>query len=524
MSNHLPSTVNHSFSRVAGQPIPRSGFDRSWGHKTAYNVGDLIPIMLDPVVPGDSYQVTMQGLARLSTPVLPLMDNLKLETHFFFVPNRIVWDNWTKFMGEKDDPNDSTEYTIPTIDMEGGQFGEQSLGDYFGLPTKVDNLKVSALPFRGYQRIYNEWYRSQDTTAKKAEHKGDTNDKVSDYSVLKRNRYHDYLTSTLPNPLKGSDVGLPLGLSAPIISNGQDPNFIGGDLPANNRLMGTDGPREVKTEYNPSGNPALRFGNETGLLADLTNATAGTINSLREAFAVQQLLELDQRAGTRYVELIKAHYGITVPDFRLQRPEYLGGGRTNMLVTPVPQTSNSGQDTTPQGNLAGFGTVEFNNHSFRSSFAEHGYVIGIASVIYDNTYQQRLDRHWTYETREEHYFPEFAHLGEQAVLKREVMATGTSTDEEVFGYQERWAEMRYKPSQVTGRMRSNSTTPLDKWHLAQYYTQVPALNEDFLKINEDPVKRVVAIQDEPQIIFDTFFDMKCARPLPTYSIPGMDRL
>jgi hypothetical protein len=508
----LPSTLTKDFSRVPKVDIQRSVFNRDHGLKTTFDAGYLVPIFYDEALPGDTFTMDANGFGRLATPINPFMDNLYIETFFFSVPYRLIWNNWEKFCGEQDNPGDSTDYLVP---QTSGTVTNSTLYDYFGVPTDV-NLSFNNLCGRAYNLIYNDWFRDQNLQNSVTVDKGDGPDTLSDYTLLKRGKRHDYFTSALPWPQKGEAVALPLGTVAPIHSPQTAAYTINNDADSGNPWY---------TETVSGGNPTYAYlgavtpNTDLGLYADLSDATAATINQLREAFQIQRLYEKDARGGTRYTEVIQSHFGVTSPDARLQRPEYLGGGKDRININPVAQTSST-DTTTPQGNLSGYGTTGFTGHRFNKSFTEHSVVIGLACVFADLTYQQGLARHFSRQTRWDFYWPALAHLGEQAVLNKEIYAQGTTSDNDVFGYQERYAEYRYKPSNVTGQMRSNFAQSLDTWHLAQDFGSLPALNASFIEENP-PVDRVTAVQNYPNLILDMYFKLKCARPMPTYGVPGL---
>ena len=444
------------------------------------------------------------------------MDNLYIETFFFAVPYRLIWDNWEKFCGQQDNPTDSTDYLVPTTTTSPAN---SSLYDYFGVPTGV-SLTFNNLCGRAYNLIYNEWFRDENLQDSVQVDKGDGPDNPTNYSILKRGKRHDYFTSALPWPQKGDAVALPLGTQAPIKVDAA----YSGDGQYTTIMNSSNAATNLKTDdtglwLQSSGSAPPGSAGTSPMFADLSDATAATINQLREAFQIQRLYEKDARGGTRYTEVILSHFGVHSPDARLQRPEYLGGGKDRINVNPIAQTSST-DSTTPQGNLSGYATTGFTGHRFNKSFTEHSVVIGMACVFADLTYQQGLPRHFSRQTRWDFYWPAIAHLGEQSILNKEIYAQGTSADDNVFGYQERFAEYRYKPSFVTGQMRSNFAQSLDTWHLAQDFGSLPALNSTFIEENP-PVDRVTAVADYPNLILDMYFKLKCARPMPTYGVPGL---
>ena len=511
----MRSVMKHRFSEVPDVTIPRSTFDRSCGYKTTFDAGYLIPVFVDEALPGDTFKVNMNGFARLSTPTYPIMDNMLLDTFFFAVPIRILWENWKKFCGEQVDPGDSISYSVPVTTLN--NVSNETLYDYLGCPTKIAaNYEVNNLFARAYNMIWRDWFRDENLQDSPVVDTDDGPDTATDYVLLKRGKRHDYFTSALPWLQKGDAVQLSLGTSANIVSESVFDNSTN----SNNliSMMDSSGFRHRMLANGTDVIGSTTVGGGYPLTyADLSTATASTVNELRQAVQVQRLLERDARSGTRYIEIVRSHFGVTSDDARQQRPEYLGGGSTPINITPIARTDSS------PGALGAMGTTGFTNHGFVKSFTEHCVIIGLACVRADLTYQEGLDRMFSRSTRYDFYWPTLAHLGEQAILNQEIYldaaTIGAGTEDDVFGYQERYAEYRYKPSKITGKMRSNDAATLDAWHLGIEFGSQPTLDDTFI-VESPPIDRVIVTPTEPHFIFDSYTNMACTRPMPIYSVPG----
>lgn len=567
----------HRFSDAPAMYMKRSKFDRSHVYKTTFNSGRLIPVFVDEVLPGDTTRMSVNYFARLATPIKPIMDNIYLDWFFFFVPNRLVWEHWQNFCFEQEDPDDSTDYVIPTVTATGNSENSYigSLWDYFGLPVNTSgNLSgISALPFRGVYLIWNEWFRDENLQKSVKIQKGDTNEVldstrasdqpswvfssgttiVSGFACPPRGKRHDYFTSALPWTQKGPGVSIGLAGTASIVDPSPTTGYLlhstsdqlasvsayGGDASSSGGKRKAYGQGSISfgrggdTNWstvggfagNSSDNITMAAKSASDYLAkdsyvDLDTSSIFTINSLRTAFQMQKFYERLARGGSRYTEVLRSFFGVISPDARLQRPEFLGSFTKMVMVNPIAQTSAT-DNITPQGNLSAYGVTASKFHGFTKSFVEHGYIIGFVCARADLTYQQGINKMWLRSTVYDFYWPTFAHLGEQAIELREIYAQGTADDTKVFGYQERYAEYRYKPSQITGKFRSSVVNgSLDKWHLSQFFNNAPTLNEEFI-IENPPIERIIAVTSEPEFLLDIGFRYTTVRPMPMFGTPGL---
>lgn len=524
----MQTAMTNRHSIVPSANISRSSFDRSSTYKTAFNASDLVPFHCDSdILPGDTVNFSVDFFARMTTPIVPIMDNIWFEHFDFFVPHRLVWTNFQRFMGEQANPGDSIDFLWPQMTAPVGGYAIGSLQDYLGLPTGIAGYTHNAAILRAYQLIWNEWFRDENLQNSVTVDKGDGPDTPANYVLRKRGKRYDYFTSCLPALQKGPVVSIPISGNAPVTGIGSIAGTNNAGVTANiwetNAAAVTSYPGSLTPSTNAFyvrtvSNAVVGVANTPQIFANLSAVSGVSINALRQSYSLQLFLERDMRGGTRYVESIKSHYNVISPDFRLQRSEFLGSGITAFSTHAIPQTSST-DATTPQGNLSAFTTCSGHHKGYVKSFTEHGIILSLMSVRADLTYQQGLDRMWTRRTRYDTYFPSFAHLGEQSVLNKEIYTQGTAADDQIFGYQSRYDEMRYGRNMITGKLRSTAAGTLDRWHLAENFAALPVLNAAFIEVNV-PMTRVLAVAGQPNFVIDMRINKKHARPMPLFGVPG----
>lgn len=548
------NTESH-FSQIPRANIRRARFKRDYSNTTTINEGEIVPIYVDEVLPGDTVSLVQNSLVRMATPIYPVMDNCYMDIYYFFCPNRLVWEHWENLMGQNDDSYwaPKTEYSVPQLTAPSGGWKQGTIADYMGIPTKVANISVNALPFRSYARIWNEWFRDEnlqqpvvqdidDATNNGSNTGNQLTDAQNGGLPLKAGKMHDYFTSCLPEPQKGeaSAVPIDIALNAEVITTSRNHDVggtalywktVSGTAQANRNyqigasFMGPEfGIAEAAGNFNEGNAPLLIAPSNLELRESSTN-TSININELRQAIAIQHILEADARGGTRYTELLKNEFGVTSPDSRLQRTEYIGGTRITININQVIQQSAT-DETSPQGNTAAYSLTTSRNKMMSYSATEHGYILGLAVIRVDHSYQQGLRRMWSRKRRFDFYHPMLANLGEMEVLNKEIYCQGNETDDDVFGYQEAWADYRYHPNMVTGEMRSNYAQSLDAWHYADYYKQLPVLSSEWIQEGKENIDRTIAVQSEisHQFIANFYFDQTWTRPMPIYSVPGLEKI
>lgn len=558
------------FNQVPETHVSRTRFNRDQNILTTFDAGKLIPFYVDEVLPGDTFSVNTAAIIRMTTPKYPVMDDAYIDFYYFFCPNRILWDNFKRFMGEADEETwmPAKTYSVPKIRIVGNPNAEnqpeaykgpktQSILDYMGVPTHLNekgsgnDIEINALPVRAYIKIWNEFFRDQNTDNPAWYQKGDAEVKYFDRGdngyvneqkgkeyidaytggpCLPVSKFHDYFTSCLPYPQRGPEVTIALTGNAPVCAyNGINTVPITKPLTVVNGPLGAD-PGIMQNNRVEGREAQFYVANAKGdadgfLAADMTNIEAATINQLRQAFAVQHYYEALARGGSRYREQVRALFGVSISDKTVQIPEYLGGGRYHVNINQIVQTSGQqAENDTPIGETGAMSVTPINESSFTKSFEEHGFIVGVLCVRHDRSYQQGLERFWSRSDRLDYYFPQFAKLGEQPVKKKEIMLTGTATDNETFGYQEAWADYRMKPNRISGKMRSNAEGTLDYWHYADNYETVPTLSQEWMNEGKTEIARTLIVQNEPQFFGAIRVMNKTTRCMPLYSVPGLEKM